>query len=56
MCHDSMSHQILDLAEDLNEQLVGQINAPFVILRDEAIYLVTRVRKNYTGFTVVHGN
>jgi hypothetical protein len=36
MCHDSMSHQVLDLAGDLNEQLVGQINTPFVILRDKA--------------------
>ena len=23
MCHDSMSHHVLGLAEDLNEQLVG---------------------------------
>jgi len=43
VCHGSMSHQILDLAEDLNEQLVGQINTPFVILRDKAACSDTRI-------------
>jgi hypothetical protein len=55
-----MFHQILDLAEDLNEQLVGQINTPFAILRDTATCSatgansVTRVKK--TGFPGVHGH
>jgi len=43
VCHGSMSHQILDVAEDLNEQLVGQINTPFVILRDKAACSDTRI-------------
>jgi hypothetical protein len=41
---------------------VGKINAPFAILRDGATcsatgaYLVTRVRKNIRGFTVLCRN